>query len=281
MYDISSSVNLNLNDFGNLFKWTQTIATDQECSDQIFLKSLFKYFTFITWNKNSSATLMKYMCQDLMHVYGVFRDFSTYVADLSIADKFFNVITDETGQSMISVICDELANQLSLLEWFISFKSDQSSIITFYKQLNCVLECLKILLIIKLPSNAPYEIIIRTLSKFYTFMISFCKTIPNREISEDEESLLKRAVDFTAVQMQNPLTNFIRSIQNAKSSMAKDKDGKKGKEKGKENGESAASGKALKCSKMIPNLVYLYEQYEQQLKLLNKHFKNRVSSTLD
>ena len=177
MLDISSSITLNLNDYGNLFKWTQTLATEKEISDQIFLKSLFKFFTFITWNKNSSATLMKYLCQDLMHVYGIYRDFSSYVADLSTSDKFFNCITDESGQSMISVICDELANQLALLEWFISFKSDQSSIITFYKQLNCILECLKILLIIKLPSNSPHEIIIRILSKFYNFMISFCKSV--------------------------------------------------------------------------------------------------------
>lgn len=30
---------------------------------------------------------------------------------------------------------------------------------------------------------------------------------------------------------------------------------------------------------MIPNLVYLYEQYEQQLKLMNKHFQNRINFT--
>ncbi|CAF0898848.1 unnamed protein product [Brachionus calyciflorus] len=279
MLDISSSITLNLNDYGNLFKWTQTLATEKEISDQIFLKSLFKFFTFITWNKNSSATLMKYLCQDLMHVYGIYRDFSSYVADLSTSDKFFNCITDESGQSMISVICDELANQLALLEWFISFKSDQSSIITFYKQLNCILECLKILLIIKLPSNSPHEIIIRILSKFYNFMISFCKSIPNRHVSEEEESLLKRAVDFTAIQMQNPLTCFIRSIQNTKSTTSKDKGDKKAKEKGKETVENSGSVRGLKCSKMIPNLVYLYEQYEQQLKLLNKHFKNRINLT--
>lgn len=87
---------------------------------------------------------------------------------------------------------------------------------------------------------------------------------------------MKRAVDFTAVQMQNPLTYFIRSIQNAKSGISKEKDGKKAKDKTKENVDANSSGKALKCSKMIPNLVYQYEQYEQQLKLLNKHFKNRV-----
>lgn len=177
MLDIASNINLNLNDFGNLFKWTQTIATEKEIFDQIFLKSLFKFFTFITWNKNSSATLMKYICQDLMHVFGIYREFSSFVADLSTSDKFFNCITDETGQSMICVISDELINQLSVLEWFISFKSDQSSIVTFYKQLNCVLECLKIMLIIKLPTNASHDIIIKTLNKFYTFMISFCKTV--------------------------------------------------------------------------------------------------------
>ena len=31
---------------------------------------------------------------------------------------------------------------------------------------------------------------------------------------------------------------------------------------------------------MIPNLVFLIEQYEQQLRLLNKHVNNRVSKQL-
>ena len=76
--------------------------------------------------------------------------------------------------------------------------------------------------------------------------------------------------------MQNPLTYFIRSIQNAKSAGTKEKDAKKNKDKTKDTSDSNSSGKVLKCNKMIPNLVYQYEQYEQQLKLLNKHFKNKV-----
>lgn len=76
--------------------------------------------------------------------------------------------------------------------------------------------------------------------------------------------------------MQNPLAYFIRSIQNAKSASTKEKDAKKSKDKTKDILDSNSSGKVLKCSKMIPNLVYQYEQYEQQLKLLNKHFKNKV-----
>ena len=100
--------------------------------------------------------------------------------------------------------------------------------------------------------------------------------------------------------MQKPLNEFIRFIQNAKSSVSKEKDSKKGaKQKTKDN-EAATNAKVeiispvlilkakniisqkfklVKCAKLIPNLVYLIEQYEQQLKLLNKHFENRVSYT--
>jgi hypothetical protein len=39
----------------------------------MFIKSTFKFFIFITWHKNSSAALMKYVCQDLVHLYGMNR----------------------------------------------------------------------------------------------------------------------------------------------------------------------------------------------------------------
>ena len=35
----------------------------------------------------------------------------------------------------------------------------------------------------------------------------------------------------------------------------------------------------MKCTKLIPQLVYIIEQYEQQLRVLNKRFNSRVSLT--
>jgi hypothetical protein len=88
--------------------------------------------------------------------------------------------------------------------------------------------------------------------------------------------LLKTVVDFTGAKLQKPLNQFIRAIQNAKSSITTaGKDGKKDG-KGKENNgnEGLTVSKVLRCARMVPNLVFLIEQYEQQLKLLNKHFTN-------
>lgn len=166
-----------MKDYGVLFKWTQAMANERGVRDQIFIKSLLKYFIYITWNKNSSATLMKYLCQELIHVYGINHLFKSYIEDLSSIETIFGCVSDETSSSMIGVICDELSSQMSILEWFISFKTDKTSILSFYKQLNCVLECIKILLIIDLPPNSPHDILIKFLSKFYNFMIAFCKSV--------------------------------------------------------------------------------------------------------
>lgn len=87
MYDISTlwSNSLSKNDLEALFAWCQNLAamksnrktihfkeiidyitlTSSNLDDPAFVKSLFKYFTFVTWNKNSSAALIKYICSHL------------------------------------------------------------------------------------------------------------------------------------------------------------------------------------------------------------------------
>jgi len=64
-------------------------------------------------------------------------------------------------------------------------------------------------------------------------MISFCKNICTRQISEEEEKNLKLAVDCTFKRCQNQLNHLIRFIQNAKSSSQKDKKEKASGDKGK------------------------------------------------
>lgn len=66
-------------------------------------------------------------------------------------------------------------------------------------------------------------------------------------MSEQEEELLKVAVDFIAKQMQNPLNNFIRSIQNSKS--GKENDLKK--EKGVEQKKKAKDNDALTSTRVF------------------------------
>lgn len=89
MYDINtlSSTNLNKNDLDVLFSWCQSLASVKSnglldylfncfsffnlslsCSsftslldDILFVKALLRYFIFVTWHKNSSAALMKYV----------------------------------------------------------------------------------------------------------------------------------------------------------------------------------------------------------------------------
>ncbi len=72
---------------------------------------------------------------------------------------------------------DELSNVLNLMEWFVTFKQDFAAMSQLYKQLNCVLECLKILLQIDMQVGSSQEQLIRILSRFYTFMIHLCKSV--------------------------------------------------------------------------------------------------------
>lgn len=72
-------------------------------------------------------------------------------------------------------------------------------------------------------------------------------------MAEDEEKMLKAAVDFTAKQLQTPLSYFIHIIQNAKSTNLKDgKGGKaeKGKENAKQKGKDSA-GDSITSSRVI------------------------------
>ena len=195
---------------------------------------------------------------------------------ISSTDRCFYALNNENSVAIAGIMYDELANILSLMEWFISFKQDFAAMSQLYKQLNSLLECLKVLLQLNMEAGSCQEQLIRTLSKFYNFMIFLCKSLTAREVNDEEKTLLKNVVDYTASKMQTPLNQFIRAIQNANSSFAKEAK-KNGKKAAKENGvETQTSVKILRCARMIPNLVFSIEQYEQQLKLMNKHFKNEV-----
>jgi hypothetical protein len=248
--------------------------------DPVLVKTLAKFFIFITWHKNSSGALMKYICQDLVFIFQVCRDGETDSSNLN--EQVFNCLTYDNINLLMSAIFDELSNIIDLCDWFISFKTDHDSMIHFYKQFNTLLESIKCLLAIDLETNSPQESVLRLLTRFYSFMITLCKSIGNREIRPDEEILFKAIIDYTALKFQKPLNQFIKLIQNAKSSIGKEKSDKSEKngadeksKKAKDDGQSKAN-KLIKCGKMIPNLVYLVGQYEHQLKLLNKHFENRV-----
>ncbi len=219
---------------------------------------------------------MKYICHDLVFIFQVSKESDS----TSAAEQVFNCLTQDNVSQLVAAVYEELTNIIDLSDWFISFKSDYGSMIHLYKQIHTLIDSIKCLLNIDLQINTHQEPLIRLLTKFYNFMIAFCKSLANREINVEEENLFKVIVDFTAVKFQKPLSQFIKLIQNAKSSIVKEKSDKGSVEekskKQKEEGQAVAN-KLIKCGKMIPNLVYLVEQYEQQLKLLNKHFKDRVS----
>jgi hypothetical protein len=191
-------------------------------------------------------------------------------------ERCFTCLTTDNAPQIVTIMYDELGSIISLMEWFLTFKHDFTSMSQLYKQLSCVNECLRILLLVDIKFGSSQELLIRMLSKFYNFMLILCKNITQRQVNPEELSLFKVCVDFTAQKMQKPLNQFIRVIQNAKDSKGKQQTQK---QKGKEANEPNSSTKILKCAKMIPNLVYLVEQYENQLKLLNKHFKNEIDFT--
>ena len=247
--------------------------------DPILVKTLAKFFIFITWHKNSSGALMKYICQDLVFIFQVSRE--SEVDSSNLNEQVFNCLTHDNVNLLMSAIFEELSSILDLCEWFISFKTDYNSMVHFYKQFNTLLESIKCLLVIDIETKSPQEPVLKLMTRFYNFMIVFCKTIGNREIKPEEETVFKAVIDFTALKFQSALNQFIKLIQNAKSSIAKEKGDKGEKDeknkKAKDDGQSK-SNKLIKCGKMIPNLVYLVGQYEHQLKLLNKHFGNRVKN---
>jgi hypothetical protein len=228
MYDVGNHVTLQMNDYSVLFKWTQTIASTDYIGDTLLTKSLIKFLIYTTWNKNSSAALMKYICQDLVHFLGFKQEnFSDSLAGI---ENIFSFVNNDNIPTILALVSDELFSILSIFEWFIMCKSDTSSMLLFYKQLNFVLESVHFLMVTQLATNY-YEILLKIIVKFYNFMILFCKSIINKKLNENEEKLLKAVVDFTAQKMQRPLNQFIRFIQNSKSQNAVLKDAKK---KGKE-----------------------------------------------
>ena len=219
---------------------------------------------------------MKYICQDLVFLFGTPRDSG---ADAPATEQVFSCMTQENVSLLIGCVYEELQHIFVVFEWFITFKSDFNSMTHFYKQLSPVLESIKCLLLVELQKNFSPEPLIKLLVKFYNFMIAYCKSVLNREINSEEDAQIKLCVDFTAKKLQRPLNQFIRLIQNAKSSAAEKGKGEKGGgEKGKkQKDDNMSSTKLIKYARMIPNLVYSIEQYYQQLKLLNKHIKDRVS----
>ena len=221
---------------------------------------------------------MKYICQDLVYIFQVSKESAADASNSN--EQVFNCLTQDNVSQLIVAVYEELTNIIDLSEWYISFKSDYQSMFHLYKQLNTLLEAIKCLISIELETHTQQEPLIRLLTKFYNFMIIFCKSLTNRELNTEEEGLFKTIVDFTALKFQKPLNQFIKLIQNAKSAAAikekADKGGGEDKTKKQKDDAQATSNKLIKCGKMIPNLVYIVEQYEQQLKALNKHFKDRV-----
>jgi hypothetical protein len=277
MHDIGLSLSLEKSDYANLFKWTQTTFSGEKIEDPVLLKTLINFFIFITWHKNSSVALMKYISHDLTLIYQVSPN-----QDETCNEQVFNCLARDNISLMMFSVYEELTNIIELCEWFISFKADYSSMCNFYKQFNTLTESIKCLLIIDVETKAPQEAVLRIFTRFYGFMIVFCKSIGSRQISSEEESSFKSLVDLTAENYQKPISQFIKLIQNASSSAIKENGKGKAKEdksKKFKQEEQSNANKLIKCAKMIPNLVYLIEQYEQQLKVLNKHFNNKIDFT--
>ena len=277
MHEIGLNLSLEKSDYANLFKWTQTQFSGEKLDDPVLVKTLTKFFIFITWHKNSSSALMKYICQDLVFIFQVSRANETDSSNLN--EQVFNCLTQDNVTLLLGAVFEELMSIMDLCEWFITFKTDFGSMSHFYKQFNTLLESIKCLILIDLETNSPQEFVLRLLARFYSFMITFCKSVGNRVIHAEEESLFKAIIDFTALKFQKPINKFISLIQNSRSTLGKEKGEKAGAEeknkKTKDESQTKAN-KLIKCGKMIPNLVYLVNSYEQQLKCLNKHFENRV-----
>jgi hypothetical protein len=275
MTEIAKSIQLQINDFAVLFQWTQSLATQECANDILFGKSLLKFFIYITWNKNSSAALVKYLCTDVVHYFGQ----NEYSND-EIDSTFFNFLSDSNCTQIMQLIIDEQKNILSLFEWLLSYKSnfnDTQIITTFYKQINCLMQSINLLLQSDIPIGIHQENLIRILIKFYQFMITLCKHINGRDnLIDCEEKFLKQLVDFNAKKIQNLLQKLITSIQNIKPNDKKNKDGSKksNKPSTSSNTHDMTTTKIIKCTKQIPQLVYVIEDYEQQLKILDRKFKN-------
>ena len=134
--------------------------------------------------------------------------------------------------TIILFVFDEINNQIGLFDWLISFKNDSAAIGMLMKQVNYILEAFESILMIELTPGQPQEALIRMLSKFYAFLITFCKKVSLKQLTAEEEKSLKQLVDLSAKRLQNPLNQYINYVQNAKSRASKENN-KKDKEKGK------------------------------------------------
>ena len=204
-------------DLGVLFKWVQTALTNEVNNEPALVKLFVKFFIAITWKKNSSAALMKYICKDIVCLLGSGGSADTTVgADTSVA---FACLNGEHVTLLTAIVCEEITSLFADFEWFMAFKAaDVAALGQLHKQLLFVLESLRCLLAtIDMQSGASQELLVRLFTKFYAFMNVFCKSVAARPVApaSDDEKCLKTIVDFTARRMQKPLEQFIRSVQNA------------------------------------------------------------------
>ena len=174
MVDIANYVPIQMNDYGVLFQWTQGLSSQDSALDVVFGKHLLQFFIFVTWNKNSSSALMKYLCNDVVNYFGL-TDRSQ-----EIEASVFNFFADDTSANILKIVFDEQANILSSFEWFISYKSkfdNVQEITTFYKQINCFMQSINSLLLADLPPGPIQESLMRVLIKFFNFMIALSKYV--------------------------------------------------------------------------------------------------------
>jgi hypothetical protein len=176
----------------------------------------------------------------------------------------------------LASICEELTSAIVLFEWFIAFKSDSDFMAPLYKQLGYMLDSIRFLLIADLPLGTCQELLLKLLAKFYAFMITLCKNVRNiflissnlsvienffklfkiasRNIKENEQKLLKNTVDITVKQFQKPINHLIRLVQNAKSSLLKEKEAEK-----KGSGKQRTVGKESNNQSITK--VYIYSSF--------------------
>ncbi len=139
----------------------------------MFSKALLKFFIFVTWNKNSSAVLLKHLCNDVVHY------FDSYDTEYQLEPAIFNFLSDKSASIILNIIFEEEANILNSFEWFLSYKpkfetSHEAS--SFYKQVLSLMNSLHSLIVASLPLGSQ-ENLIRVIIRFYNFMISLSKHV--------------------------------------------------------------------------------------------------------
>lgn len=92
-------------------------------------------------------------------------------------DQTFNIYSHDNMQVILNIVFEELNAQIELFEWLLKFKSDANSTKLLTKQAVFVLDSLQCLLDLDAPAGAIEEQLLRTLSKFYNFMIAFSRSV--------------------------------------------------------------------------------------------------------